>query len=196
MTSVVLVPWGLTEWGLSGRLATRTPLPLNKAGLEQATQWAKEMAGRELAAVYCGDEPTSRQTADLLARCAEVRLRPSEELKEVDVGLWEGLTHAQVESRFPKLFRRWIEDPAAVCPPQGECVSDAANRVGPAVEQVLRKHKNQAVALVLGPITLAMARCHLEHDGPSRMHELMSAEPVWYRITDDRPAPAPAPATT
>jgi len=184
MTSIVLVPWGLTDWGAAGRLATRTPLPLSEAGLEQAVQWANELAGRELAAVYCGNESTSRETAVVLAERAEVRLRLLPGLAEVDLGLWDGLTSAQVESRFPRIYRRWIDDPAAVCPPDGECIATAADRIRQAVEQIVRKHQGATVAIVLGPIALSLARSHLEHGEPSRMHRLKATEPVWYRLGD------------
>jgi len=184
MISIVLVPWGLTEWGASGRLATRTPLPLSREGAQQAVQWANELAGRELAAIYCGDEPTSRETAALLAERAEVRPKPLTELAEVDLGLWEGLTYAQVESRFPKIYRRWMEDPAAVRPPDGEGLGPASERINQALERIARKHKGSTVGVVLGPIALAVARSHLERGGPGHMHRMKTDQPVWYRLDD------------
>ena len=195
MTSMVLVPWGLTDWGQAGRLAGRTPLPLNLAGQQQAAQWGNELAGRELVAVYCGDEPTARETAQKVAERAEVRPRQLSGLGEVDVGLWEGLTYAQVESRFPKIYRRWVEDPASVCPPEGESLDTASARLQQALERIAGKHKGSAVAIVLGPIALALARCHLERARSKQFHQMKAGEPVWYRMVDEwfEPAPAPAP---
>ena len=192
MISIVLVPWGLTEWGASGRLATRTPMPLNEAGTRQAVQWANELAGRELTAVYCGDDPTARETGQVLAERAEVRLKPLPGLEEVDLGLWEGLTYAQVESRFPKIYRRWTEDPAAVCPPDGESLDSASERIQRAVRRVARKHKGGTVAIVLGPIALAVARSHLECGRPNHMHRMKSDQPVWYRLDEGACEPIPS----
>ena len=194
MTSLVLVPWGLTDWGAAGRLATRTPMPLNVVGQQQAAQWGNELAGRELVAVYCGAEPTARETARQVAERAEVRLRQLPGLEEVDVGLWEGLTYAQVEGRFPKIYRRWADDPASVCPPEGEYLDAAAERLQQALERITRKHKGGAVAVVLGPIALALTRCHLERAKPKEFHQMKSGEPVWYRMADGTFEPAHAPA--
>ena len=196
MTSMVLVPWALTDWGHDGRLATRTPLPLNTAGQQQAAQWGNELAGRELVAVYCGDEPTARETARQVAERAEVRLRQLPGLEEVDVGLWEGLTYAQVEDRFPKIYRRWIDNPASVCPPDGECLDAANERLSDALERIARKHKGSTVAVVLGPIALAVTRCRLEGADSTRFHEMKANEPVWYRMADDRAQPAQTPASS
>ncbi|HUU85703.1 MAG TPA: histidine phosphatase family protein [Phycisphaerae bacterium] len=195
MTSLVLVPWGLTDWGQAGRLAARTPLPLNATGQQQAAQWGNELAGRELVAVYCGDDPTARETAKSVAARSEVRLRQVRGLEEVDLGLWEGLTYAQVESRFPKIYRRWIEDPASVCPPDGECLDAAAERLQQTLDRIARKHKGSTVAIVLGPVALALARCHLERADSGRFHRMKADEPIWYRMVDGWFEPAQAPAS-
>lgn len=194
MTSIVLVPWANTDWGEAGRLAARTPLPLNDSGLKQAAKWANELAGRELTAVYCADEATSKQVAKLLANRAEVRLKTVPALEEVDVGLWEGLTPAQVEARFPKIFKRWMEDPSGVCPPDGEPVGEAAKRIYQAVTKIARKHKGSSIAVVLGPIALAATRSQLEHGQANQLHQFKATEPVWYQISDAAPQPASAPA--
>ena len=157
---------------------------LSKAGLEQALRWANELAGREFSSVYCGDEPTSRQTGRALAEMAEVRLRPMEDLQEVDVGLWEGLTDSQIEARFPKLHRCWVTDPVSVCPPQGEPVKEAASRLDKAVRTIARKHKGGTVAVILGPIALAVVRSQLGDEAPEGLHGLRSDRPVWYRLGD------------
>ncbi|MFQ5490327.1 MAG: histidine phosphatase family protein [Phycisphaerae bacterium] len=195
MTSIVLVPWANTDWGEAGRMAARTPLPLNDSGLKQAAEWANELAGRELRAVYCAEEATSKQVAQLLASRAEVRLKTVSTLEEVDVGLWEGLTSAQVESRFPKIYKRWLEDPSGVCPPDGELLGDAAQRVYQAITKIARKHNGSSVAVVLGPIALAATRSQLEHGAAGRLHHLKANEPVWYQISDAT-APQPASAPT
>ena len=192
MTSIVLIPWAQTDWGESGRLATRTPLPLNETGARQAVAWANALAGRELAAVYCGEEPNARETAKVLAERAEVRLKEISGLEEIDVGLWEGLTAEQVESRFPKLYKRWVEDPVSVCPPHGEPVGQACERVVEAVLRITRKHKGATVGIVLGPIALAATRSHLEHGRPDRLHQLKADQPIWYRIADGRAERVPA----
>ncbi len=143
------------------------------------------MAGRELVAVYCADESTAKETARQVAELAEVRLRQLPGLEELDVGLWEGLTFAQVESRFPKIYRRWVEDPASVCPPDGEPLDAAAERVRQAIERITRKHKGATVAVVLGPIALALARCYLERTESKQFQQMKVGEPVWYRLADD-----------
>jgi broad specificity phosphatase PhoE len=195
MTSIVLVPWGQTDWGEAGRMSTRTPMPLNESGNRQAVEWANDLAGRELAAVYCGDDPVSVAMGKLVAKRAEVRLKQTSGLDEIDVGLWEGLTSQEVEARFPKLYKRWVEEPASVCPPNGEPVGEACERVVETVHRIARKHHGGTVAIVLGPIALAATRARLELGQANGMHQMKSDGPIWYRIADGTSKPVPAGAT-
>jgi len=194
----------LTDWSAEQRLASRTPLPLNAEGLKQGLAWANELAGRDLSTVCCGDEPNSRRVAELVADRAEVRLRPMEELREVDVGLWEGLTPAQIEERYPRIYRRWLEDPTAASPPEAEPFADAVERIRGGLDRIIRKHRDHAVAVVLGPLALAVARCHLEHAEVSELHRFRPSQPdlgiagseapIWYKLTGEADPPA-QPAT-
>ncbi len=184
MTSIVLVPWAKTDWGEQGRLTTHTPLPLSENGSRQVADWANSLAGRELGVVFCGKEPTSQATGRVLADRSEVRLKVTPDLNEIDIGLWEGLTAEEIEARFPKLFKRWAEDPGSICPPNGEPVAKACLRIQQSIDQIAGKNKGAAVAVVLGPIALAATRSRLERGGADWMHEMQTDQPVWYRIGD------------
>ncbi len=194
MTSIVLVPWASTDWGDAGRLSARTPLAMNESGAQQAAEWANELAGRELSAVYCAAESTSREVAELLSARAEVKLKTLDGLEEVDVGLWEGLTPKQVEDRYPKVFKMWMESPSVVCPPDGELLGEAAVRLIAAVERVTKKNRGAAAAIVLGPLALAAIRSTLEHGNADQLHKMKSSDPVWYRVADGKPEPIGVPA--
>jgi len=194
MTSIVLVPWGSTDWGEAGRLSARTPLTLNAHGARQAAKWANELAGRELSAVYCAAEATSRQVAEVLSRRAEVKLKTLDGLEEVDVGLWEGLTPKQIEVRYPKVFKMWMDNPSVVCPPDGELLGDAADRLIAAVHRVTKKTRGATAAIVLGPLALAAIRSKLEHGHADHLHSMKSSDPVWYRVADGKPELIGAPA--
>ena len=39
MTSVILIPWPLTNWQVSGRYASKTPVAMNEQGEEQLERY-------------------------------------------------------------------------------------------------------------------------------------------------------------
>lgn len=182
MTWLTLIPWATTEWQSSGRLASRTPLPLSQEGRTQADSWGRTMAERGLSTVYSSKNQTGIETAELVARSAEMRVKQSSELAEIDLGLWEGLTEQQLVSRYPKLFKKWQLDPASVAIPDGESFEEAGERLGSKLRQLIKKNREKAAGVVLGPLALAVGRCELEGVPLDRLRELMSNEPVWYEF--------------
>jgi broad specificity phosphatase PhoE len=188
MTTVVLIPWADTDWSQAGRLHARAPVSINADGRKRALHWANQLASRELAAVYGSPERPAHQTASVFADRAEVRVRQIQDLQEVDVGLWEGLTEPQIRERYPRVFKQWADDPGSVCPPDGERVRDAADRIRKAIARITHKHRNRTVGVVLGPLALALARCALENRGLGELRWSARPEPLWYEVEIDRRA--------
>jgi broad specificity phosphatase PhoE len=189
VTSLLLIPWADTDWSAAGRIAASTPIGLNDTGVKRARQWACQVANRELAAVYRSKEEASVQTADIVAKCTEARVKCVPELREVDVGLWEGLTMGQIKERFPKIFKRWNDQPDSVSPPEGEDLQTAGQRLERALHKIASKQKDRAVGVVLGPTALALARCQMEHRNRSDLRQLITDEPVWYQVGSEAHRP-------
>ena len=125
MSTLVLIPWPETTWSAAGRVAGRTPVPLSDAGRRQAHSWGEGLAVPGLSTVYSSGEQASTETARIVAEPSRARHKAVVDFAEVDAGLWDGLTIEELKRRYPKVFKRWYEDPSAVCPPEGEPLADA-----------------------------------------------------------------------
>ncbi|MGP0066742.1 MAG: histidine phosphatase family protein, partial [Isosphaeraceae bacterium] len=79
-----------------------------------------------------------------------LRPRRINEFRNLDQGLWQGLQIDEIKRRNTKLFRQWIDDPATICPPQGETVERAMERIKTAFRPLLRRHQDEAIGLVVG----------------------------------------------
>ena len=184
MNSFVLIPWPETVWSAVDRIATRTPLPLTDVGQTQARAWAEGLAGVGLSVIYSSDERTSVETARIVANSCRARHRMMPVLAEVDAGLWEALTTDELRRRYPKIFKRWYDDPSSVCPPEGEDLEDARERLRESLARVVRKHSGENVAVVLGPLAFALARCVIESVEPARARSLIHDKPLRYEFAD------------
>jgi len=180
--SLILIPWPETVWTAAGRIAGRTPLPLTEVGQKRAREWAVRLSSGRLSPVYSGTETASLETARVIADYCRARRKPMEALAEVDSGLWDGLTVTELKRRYPKVFKRWYDDPSSVCPPEGEDVVDAATRLQGALERVGRRLAGRQVALVTGPVALGIVRCLLEDVALNRLRGMLPGEPVRYSV--------------
>ena len=184
MSDLLIIPWGRTDWGDARRLIGRTDLPLNDAGRAQVDDWAAQLLDAPPALLQYGPEEAARETARLLSRRLGLRSgRPIGDLAEMDVGLWAGLTPADVEQRFTSAYDDWRNSPESVCPPEGEPVADALRRIERAAQRSLRKHAQSRVGFVVGPMAAAALRCKLEEGAMERFWEYVDAPAAPYRLT-------------
>ncbi len=69
------------------------------------------------------------ESADEIRHKLNMQVRAVPELCEIDFGAFEGLTYAEVESRYPQKYKHWMEHPTQINFPDGESFSDMKNRV-------------------------------------------------------------------
>lgn len=174
---VLLIPSAQTAWDLEHRLGGSVDLPLATAGVQNAQNLAASFADQPFDLVLCSPDEASVSTARFLAGKTDVRALPG--LAEMSLGLWEGLTREQLESRCPSACRRWESNPGEAAAPDGEALLHVFERLGTTLSKSLvRVTPGSTVAVVLRPIALAAARCWLSH---------LSIERVW-NCQDDRPS--------
>lgn len=149
MLTVLLVRPGLTDFDEQGRIKGNLDIPLNERGTQQVARTVGELANRDIAAIYTSPCECCEQTAEALANHREVKVKAVKGLKNLDHGLWHGKLIKEVKQQQPKVYRQWQEHPETVCPPQGESLVDATERVETALAKALKKHKDGVIAFVV-----------------------------------------------
>lgn len=181
MTTLYLVQTGQTVWEEQARFDPAVGAPLTEAGQQAVRDRAAELPAEELGAVYASGGESERQTGEELARRLGAKLRTRKDLREVDYGLWQGLTRQEVRRRNPKVYRKWTEAPRTVRPPDGETLEEAQVRVRKALRAVIKRHRGGAAVVVLRPIALALARVLLEGGDLDRVWEATDPAFTWRR---------------
>jgi probable phosphoglycerate mutase len=158
LTTIVLVRHGETDWNRDRRFQGHADIPLNAAGLDQVRELADQLAGESFSIVYTSPLRRASESAELIAARLGVDVRPSDALKEVNVGAWSGLTVHEVEERFPEGFARWVEWRCAGWS-DGESYEQLGRRVVDGLRQIADRHPGERVLGVThgGPIRVAAA---------------------------------------
>jgi len=121
---------------------------LTDEGRRQAERTASYLSKLRLAAVYSSPLRRSVQTAEQIARHRGLTVRISDELMEVDVGLWEGKGWDEIERDDAERYRRFSEDSGRHGYPGGESMAEVLERVAPAFERIAAAHPQSHVAVV------------------------------------------------
>lgn len=158
MIRVVLVRPGTTDFDEQRRIKGNLDIPLNQFGTDQVARTANELAGQGIEVVYSSPCRASVETSRLLAHALGVKTKSLLNLRDLDHGLWQGKLIDEVKATQRKVYRQWQEQPETVCPPEGEMLDAARQRVQPALDKLLRKHKSGVIAVVVAePIASLVA---------------------------------------
>ena len=161
MVRIVLIRPGSTDFDEQGRIKGTLDIPLNENGAVQVARTISELSELRLDGVYSSPCQCAQQTAMALAGQRGVRVRLLDKLKNLNHGLWHGKLIEEVRKNQPKVYRRWQDNPESVCPPGGETLQSAEQRVRVALTKVLRRHRGGTVALVVSEPVASLVKSTL-----------------------------------
>ncbi len=168
MTQVVLIRPGATVYDEQNRVQGILDIPLSERGRAEVAQLAVTLAapqgGVTLDALYCGPGESVVRTAEAVGKALGLRPKRIDDLRNLDQGLWQGLQLDEIKRRNLKVFRQWIDDPVTVCPPQGETIELALERIKQALRPLIRRHQDEAIGLVVGEPIAQLIACYLRRD--------------------------------
>lgn len=173
MARVVLIRPGSTDFDEQGRIKGTLGIPLNERGAGQVAQMISHLQGLGISLIYSSPCQCAVQTAAAIAAALGVRSKTIDKLDNLDHGLWHGKLVEEVRQCQPKVYRQMQERPETVCPPDGEPLVEARQRVVAAVDKVLKKHLRDTVALVVPEPICSLVRSHL---AGSEVGDLWKAE--------------------
>jgi len=124
-------------------------LPLSTDGQRQAKSWRAPLATVNLQGVWTSDLARCDQTARLALGGTGPTPTPLPALREISLGVWEGLSEAEVEERFPGEQGLRRADLAHVAPTGGESFARLRDRVWPAVLDILARADEAAGPLLV-----------------------------------------------
>ncbi|AKH85433.1 phosphoglycerate mutase [Streptomyces sp. CNQ-509] len=118
--NVIFVRHGESVWHGENRYAGATDIDLTDHGRDQAAALADWAAQAGLTAVWSSPMLRCRQTAAGSAAAAGLPLHLDPRLRELDFGVAEGLTRAEMRERMPEAVASFEADPVASHFPEGE----------------------------------------------------------------------------
>ena len=164
MLTIVLIRPGSTDYDVQERILGSLDIPLNEKGLAEVAETVKQLCNRGLEAIFTPVSQPPLQTAEVIAKALGIKLKKIERLENLNQGLWQGMLVEDVRHKQPKVYRQWQEQPENVCPPEGEMLGAADERVRTAIAKLLKRRKEGVIGLVLPEPLLSLARRFMTHE--------------------------------
>lgn len=154
MSGIWLVRHGMLPPNPERRMVGARDIPLSPEGREQirllAQQFMPKVQGA-LGAVICSDLDRCWETAAILLEAlphGRPPLHVEPGLREIDLGLWQGMTKVEIERAWPGAYAARGQDMAHFCPPQGESFMQAQRRALAAVARWRRLYPGATLLMV------------------------------------------------
>jgi broad specificity phosphatase PhoE len=148
-----LVRHGETEWNAQGRYQGQSDVPLSAVGWGQAERVAHRLTREKVEAIYASDLKRAWETAEIIGNEIGVEIVPEPRLRELNFGVFEGLTFDEAQARYPAMAAAWLGDPNR--PPEGgESLAEFTGRIASLLADLKTRHDGGTVLLVAhgGPL--------------------------------------------
>jgi alpha-ribazole phosphatase/probable phosphoglycerate mutase len=124
-------------------------IPLSDLGRQQAHALGEALRRRPPAAIYTSPMSRARETATIAGAAVGVAATPVEDLRELSLGEWEGLTVDEVRALPGDPYTQWVRDPVVGLPPGGEPLAEVQRRVVAAIEGIGAAHPDTGDVLIV-----------------------------------------------
>lgn len=112
-------------------------IPLSDIGIEQAYKLQKEFSNIKIDNIFCSDLTRSVETARIIGNCHNSSFEILKELREINVGVWEGLTFDYVKNNYKKEYKLRGEDFANYAVNGGESFLNCQKRAWSALMNIV-----------------------------------------------------------
>lgn len=160
-TRIVLTRHGESEWHADNRYAGRSDIELTERGRSQAKALGEWAGDADLAAIYASPQRRAHESALPAAERAGLEIGVDDRLRELDFGVAEGRTRAEMDRDLPDDLAAFRHDPVTHHFRDGEKPDVAADRCLAALTEIATAHDGGRVLVVAHSTTFRLTLCRL-----------------------------------
>lgn len=148
-TTLIIIRHGETEWNVTGRHQGHLDSPLTSTGIAQAEACGARLDnGRPIDAVYASDLGRSMATAQIIADMLKQAIIPRPDLREICLGLLQGLTLNELKADHPGLYSQFIQGDPDFALPGGESLRQFQRRTMACLNEIAAAHPGQTILAI------------------------------------------------
>jgi broad specificity phosphatase PhoE len=138
--------------------------PISRRGQEQAQKLVAYFADKEISKIYISAYQRTGQTSAPLAGHLNLLPIVDERLNEIDNGLFDGTSEAEIGQKFPAEWQALRERRSDFRFPEGETGEEARERVVAFLDEKRETHGDENIIVVCHDGLIRILMCHLTNN--------------------------------
>ena len=122
------------------------------------------------------------ETAQIIGHELRLDVIAEPRLREINLGQWQGMLAADIQSQYLDEFQRWHKDPLSTQPPGGETLKAVAMRVLEAINDIIVHHPGQRTGVVAHEFPIAIVLCRSAGLGLDHLRSMIPENGAWNEI--------------
>ncbi len=153
---------GETEWNKIRRMQGQGDSPLTELGVAQAKWLSKRLETKDIGYIYVSPLGRATATADIINTELQASIILDDRLKEIDVGVWEGMLVEDILEDAPRHYDNFWNHPANFSHEGIESFVSVQDRAASFIEMILHKHAAGKILVVAHAIVLTAMLNYLQ----------------------------------
>lgn len=162
MTKIYVTRHGETEWNTLRRMQGHQDSPLTEMGEKQATWLAERLKDVKIDYIYSSPAGRAMQTAEIVNQHKNLEIKKRDNLKEIYLGQWEGLTQPEIEAIDAEEYQNFWHKPECYQAKTGESFEEVIVRTSIELERIAEAHAGETVLLVAHAVVLKSLFAYVE----------------------------------
>ncbi|NLY20010.1 MAG: histidine phosphatase family protein [Tissierellia bacterium] len=154
---IYLTRHGETEWNKMGKLQGWKNSNLTEKGIEDANNLKDLISDVPFDLVYTSDLGRAVSTTEILTSDRDnPKIVITERLRELSLGIWEGMTYDDTKLNYPNEYHDYIYNPQLYKPEIGEDYSDLMSRVNSVLDEIINSDAENVLIVTHGVTLMAI----------------------------------------
>jgi alpha-ribazole phosphatase len=121
---------------------------LTEYGIAQYRELRERLQDSGITACYSSDLSRCAIGADIICESLDIRPQLDARLRELNIGIWEGMTWSEIIEKYPLEWSARLEDIVNYRVPEGESLLDLADRAVPALQAIVAARRGENILVV------------------------------------------------
>lgn len=160
-TKIILTRHGQTASNAEERIMGWLDEELNQTGKEQAERLGKRLSNWKIDLFFSSPLSRALQTCEAIVQYHNTQLKIIEDLGEIRITLWEGLSWREVAERYPQEWEIWRKNPVLLDIKGVESLARLRKRIGGVLNNLIEANKGKTILITSHDAVTRMAILYL-----------------------------------